>query len=395
MFAQESQVVEEFLHTPYGQQLRQGFRWLRFSSSLEREFRAQLNEQSRLSQFLAGLLLTLVVGGYLYIEQVFIVAYQPVWLTEVTLIRLALIGIGGMVLLISGSRRGRRIATKLYPLLLVVIGGLASHVDLHYEASRLPLVLRYEAGLLIVSSFFFLGITFWTALCCGLLIMLVDGVMAQWRLEGPLLAEHWIATGYYLVLLFIGATGRFVHEFSQREQFLMRKLLGWVAEHDALTGLANRRHYDSSLRVRLSQARRDRMPMALLLADLDDFKVYNDTLGHPAGDELLRVFGVRFAEFARRPLDVAARTGGEEFALLLYDTDEAGAEVIAGNILKSLRENALPHPSEWPRGPLTLSIGVAVANERDTAETLYKRADTALYRAKAGGKNRFVLSWLP
>lgn len=135
--------------------------------------------------------------------------------------------------------------------------------------------------------------------------------------------------------------------------------------------------------------------MALLLADLDDFKVYNDTLGHPAGDELLRLFGARFAEFARRPLDVAARTGGEEFALLLYDTDEAGAQAIAGNILESLRENALPHPSEWQRGPLTLSIGVAVANERDTAETLYKRADTALYRAKAGGKNRFVLSWLP
>ena len=129
-------------------------------------------------------------------------------------------------------------------------GAAGAHRD-HRRADRYSLRgpgtelnFRYGAGLLIVSSFFFLGVTFWWALLCAVLIVVADVLIAGLILTPEQMPEHWIAVSYYLLLLIIGAISRYVHEYSQRDQFLMRKLLGWVAEHDALSGLANRRSHD-------------------------------------------------------------------------------------------------------------------------------------------------------
>src|SRR5690606_25541566 len=121
------------------------------------------------------------------------------------------------------------------------------------------------------------------------------------------------------------------------------KLLGWVAQHDALSGLANRRSFDAALHQTLRQARREAQPLALLLLDLDDFKSYNDHLGHPAGDALIKKFAELLRNFARRPLDLAARVGGEEFALVLYHCDAESAQAIAEQLLAQLAEIAMPH----------------------------------------------------
>lgn len=384
--------AEDFRDTPYGRQLHSGFRLLRFKPELEREFRHYLDRHARTSQRLAALLLIVAVSGYLYVEHRLFNLADTGWLTTLTLLRVLQILPGIVVLVLTFySRRFRAQANRIFPALLVLIGIIAALIDIRFEALDAELNFRYGAGLLIVASFFFLGVTFWWALLCSVLIVLADVFIATLILPAGRMPEHWIAVSYYVLLLIIGAISRYVHEYSQRDQFLMRKLLGWVAEHDALSGLANRRSHDLALRQRIAQARRDRRPLSLLLLDLDDFKAYNDTFGHPAGDALIRTFADLLAGFARRPLDQAARVGGEEFALLLYNCDNAAAQRIARQLITALAGLEIRHPQD-AAARVGVSIGIATLQEGQQPEQLYHCADAALYQAKAGGKNRFAIA---
>lgn len=389
----ETKSAEDYRDTPYGRQMLDGFRHLLFVPDLEREFRRYLSRQARLAQQLGACLLILVVSGYLYFEHQLFGHHDPVWLRELTVLRLLQIVPGLAILVLTlFLRRARIFANRMFPVFLVLIGVIAARIDVQYEIIQPAFALRYGAGLLIVCSFFFLGVTFWRALASGMAIILFDVLIAVVVLSPSELLVHWISVSYYLLLLVLGAISRYVHEYSQREQFLTRKLLGWVAQHDAMTGLANRRSFDTALPQTLLQARRERKPLALLLLDLDNFKNYNDSLGHQAGDALIREFGALFARFSRRPLDLAARVGGEEFALLLLDCDAQSAQAIAAQILQMLEERALPHPASVHGAHVTTSIGVAVLQPEQTAEQLYHAADTALYEAKLAGKNRYAMS---
>ncbi len=389
----ETKSAEDYRDTPYGRQMLDGFRRLLFVPDLEREFRRYLSRQARLAQQLGACLLILVVSGYLYFEHQLFGHHDPGWLRELTVLRLLQIVPGLAILVLTlFVRRARVIANRMFPAFLVLIGVIAARIDVQYEIIQPDLALRYGAGLLIVCSFFFLGVTFWRALASAMAIILFDVLIAVVVLSPSELLVHWISVSYYLLLLVLGAISRYVHEYSQREQFLTRKLLGWVAQHDAMTGLANRRSFDTALPQTLLQARRERKPLALLLLDLDNFKDYNDSLGHPAGDALIREFGALLARFSRRPLDLAARVGGEEFALLLLDCDARSAQTIAGQILQMLEERALPHPASVQGAYVTSSIGVAVLQPEQTPEQLYHAADKALYEAKLAGKNRYAVS---
>lgn len=389
----EQQSAEDFRDTPYGRQLLAGFRRLLFVPELEREFRRYLHRQARWAQRLGAFLLIMVVGGYLYAERQLLPHSDAGWLRELTLLRLLEMLPGFAVLAISLShRRLRVVANRLFPLFLVMVGTVAARIDIQYEIMQPDMAFRYGAGLLIVCSFFFLGITFWRALVSATAIVLIDVLMATLILSSAAMKVHWIAVSYYLLLLVIGAVSRYVHEYSQREQFLVRQLLGWVAQHDSLTGLANRRSFDAAVRQTLLQARRDGQPLALLLIDLDNFKAYNDSLGHPAGDALIRVFADVLGRFARRPMDLAARVGGEEFALLLLDCDAQAAQVIAGQLLQALAERAVPHPASPRSAYVTTSIGIAMWRAGQSAEQLYQAADAALYTAKQAGKNCYRLN---
>lgn len=388
----EQQSAEDFRDTPHGRQLLAGFRGLLFAPDLEREFRRYLGRQARFAQVLGACLLLVVVAGYHYVEWQLYADSDPQWLRELTLLRLVEMAPGVAILVMTVfHRRVRLIANRLFPLLLVLVGIVAARIDIHYEVSQTELAFRYGAGLLIVCSFFFLGITFWRALISAASIILFDILIASLILSSSEMQVHWIAVSYYLLLLSIGAISRYIHEYSQREQFLVRQLLGWVAQHDSLTGLANRRSFDTALRRTLLQARRDRQPLALLLLDLDNFKAYNDSLGHPAGDALIRDFGDLLGRFSRRPMDLAARVGGEEFALLLLNCDASSAQAIAAQLLSAFAERAIPHPASAQGACATTSIGVAMWQPDQTAEQLYQAADAALYEAKQAGKNRYVV----
>lgn len=392
MLSLEHQSAEDFRDTPYGRQLLAGFRRLLFAPELEREFRRYLGYQARLAQLLGACLLLLVVGGYLYVERRLFAHSEPEWLRELTMLRLLQMVPGLAILALTlFHNRIRLIANKLFPVLLVLVGTVAARIDIQYEILQPELAFRYGAGLLIVCSFFFLGITFWRALISAAAIVLFDVLMAALILSSSEMQVHWISVSYYILLLVIGAVSRYIHEYSQREQFLVRKLLSWVAQHDSMTGLANRRSFDTRLKQVMLQARRDHRPLALLLLDLDNFKAYNDNLGHPAGDALIRDFSDLLGGFSRRPMDLAARVGGEEFALLLHNCDAMSAQTIAAQILSALAERAIPHPAS-PQGKYaTTSIGVAIWQPEQTAEQLYQAADAALYGAKQAGKNRYLM----
>jgi len=162
-----------------------------------------------------------------------------------------------------------------------------------------------------------------------------------------------------------------------------------LAALDGLTGIANRRRFDEAVHVEWQRGRRQRTPLALLMCDVDHFKLYNDHLGHPAGDLCLKKMAAVLTGQLKRPADLAARYGGEEFALLLPDTDLAGALRVAEACRAGLAQLALPHPGAQS-GVVTMSLGVAcmVPGGDAPADVLVARADAALYAAKRGGRDR-------
>jgi diguanylate cyclase (GGDEF)-like protein len=184
------------------------------------------------------------------------------------------------------------------------------------------------------------------------------------------------------------ATGLARWLVSQAAVALENAALHHVVQHqattDELTGLANRRRFMELFAAEIDQVER-RGTVALVLADLDDFKRINDRFGHHVGDDALR----RFAELLVAELrdgDVGGRLGGEEFAVLLPDADLEGALAVAGRIRRAVAESYL-FPAEGTRLRFTVSLGVA-GYAGETADALFRRADAALYRAKASGKNR-------
>lgn len=160
-----------------------------------------------------------------------------------------------------------------------------------------------------------------------------------------------------------------------------------LAVRDALTGLYNRRHFNEVIQCELARGHRTGKPLALLLLDLDHFKKLNDLAGHQAGDAVLARLGQLLAAFARRSVDQAFRIGGEEFAVLSLDASAEGLECWAEQLRQRIDGAAWPHPAPGC-GRVTASIGLALSRPDDTLQSLYARADRALYRAKREGRNR-------
>ncbi len=168
-------------------------------------------------------------------------------------------------------------------------------------------------------------------------------------------------------------------------------LLRDMALHDPMTALPNRRQFDESLQKALAQFQRNQQPGALILLDVDYFKLYNDRYGHPAGDQALVQVAHCLRTAARRPADLAARMGGEEFALLLEQTDAAGARECAERARNLLLQMAIVHAGNPNVGFITLSAGVSLFLPGDTPQAIYARADAALYSAKSEGRNRIAV----
>ena len=172
----------------------------------------------------------------------------------------------------------------------------------------------------------------------------------------------------------------------KRAQMALQQL----AARDSLTGLANRRSFDEYLDVEWRRSMRQGDPISLILADIDHFKRYNDHYGHLQGDECLRNVAATLQAGLFRPADLVARYGGEEFVFILPATEAAGALIVAHRLRDAVHALGIDHEGAPEIGTVTISIGVAtLVAERDShPDTLIADADSALYRAKAGGRNR-------
>jgi diguanylate cyclase len=156
---------------------------------------------------------------------------------------------------------------------------------------------------------------------------------------------------------------------------------------DPLTGLANRRHLDQSLSDAVLDAERTGKPLSLLLADVDNFKTFNDRHGHQLGDHVLRLIATALKRIVKGQ-DIVARYGGEEFAIILFDTDIRQAMSVAETLRRTVAANEIiKRPTGERLGAITMSIGVAVLRVGTTAPMLIGTADACLYAAKRKGRN--------
>ncbi len=192
------------------------------------------------------------------------------------------------------------------------------------------------------------------------------------------------------LMLMVGWLGGELERRQAREQLEQQQIellraadeLERLATQDGLTGLKNRRALDEQLTAEYQRALRYKTPLSLILLDVDKFKSFNDTFGHPAGDEVLKSVGKILGEGVRN-IDFAARYGGEEFALLLPSTDAQGALILAERLRAAIENHG------WKVRAITSSFGVATLqpNTKAAAELL-KSADEALYQSKESGRNR-------
>lgn len=164
--------------------------------------------------------------------------------------------------------------------------------------------------------------------------------------------------------------------------------LNILAITDGLTGAYNQRYFYEKLGSELERSERYNHPASLMIADVDDFKHYNDKYGHLAGDKVLRDVAECFRK-GIRTVDIFARYGGEEFAVLMPETDLDAAEIIAERVRNIIEEEPFPDRASQPKGKITVSIGLAsYSHGADTPKNLVKKADESMYKAKSFGKNR-------
>ncbi len=251
---------------------------------------------------------------------------------------------------------------------------------------------QFQMGdvLVIVYATLFLGLLFRFVLavaiclvCAFVTIGLAVGVHGQ---DLGFAASVLVATALMAVL----SAARV--ERLMRTTFVETQLLNDIAERDGLSGLYNRRMFDTLTRRLWQQAQRDHASLQVVLVDIDHFKRFNDLYGHQAGDDCIRRVASVIGNAARRPLDFCARYGGEEFALVLFAPSGADSGALPERLRSDIMSQAVAHADSDAANVITVSIGSAIAEpgSKRSLAGLIQAADEALYRAKQMGRNRVL-----
>lgn len=195
--------------------------------------------------------------------------------------------------------------------------------------------------------------------------------------------------GAFLAVTMMAQVYEYSRHYSYEQLAALSRRMYEDARTDPLTGLTNRRAMEEILELENFRALRSQRPFSIVLADLDRFKLINDTYGHEAGDEVLRETARRLQKHLRHQ-DMVARWGGEEFLILLPETDAVAAQIVAEKLRRAIAEK----PAEVGANvlPLTMSLGVDTVHFSQPQEDFLRRADQNLYRAKREGRNRVVAS---
>lgn len=289
---------------------------------------------------------------------------------------------------------------------LLLVAVLAAAATLGHD--RLPTIIRRDDYLVLVTS----------GVGPAVFLLNLAALAAAWHVtRGRSVTQLWLLVALLASLLDVAVTlaagaryslgwyvarlnslfsasavlGAFIFEFHQLQQRLAAAnlRLAELADTDALTGLGNRRAFDRRLAEEWVRAAREGQSLGLLLLDVDHFKRYNDSYGHPAGDACLQRVAEAVRASLHRPGDYAARYGGEELAVIVPGTDHAGTLHVAETMRRAIEALGIEH-RESPAGRVTASLGIAVmtAEPAMNASALVAGADAALYAAKRDGRNR-------
>jgi diguanylate cyclase (GGDEF)-like protein len=363
----------------------------RFDGPLEQQFRDEyLASNLPRARFATGIYLGLVVvvtlinllGGMAPIAEVVL---QPIYILRIGVACPALV-----LILLATYHRGLQ---KRYQLIaggavtvtgvsVMTISGLAA-------AAGHP---QFQMGdvLVVVYATLFVGFLFRTVVLvatCFVVAFVSLGLALGVPHEDLVFAASVLVATALMVVL---SAGRVEH--LARANFIETQRLEEYAERDGLSGLYNRRMFDTLTRRLWQQAQREAESLQVILVDIDHFKRYNDLYGHQAGDDCIRQVAAIIARAAKRPLDFCARYGGEEFALVLYAPSGTDPQAIAEQIRREVLAKGVPHAESEAASFVTVSAGSAIAEPgtKRSLAGLIQTADEALYRAKQMGRNRVL-----
>jgi diguanylate cyclase (GGDEF)-like protein len=374
--------------SPHARQLQAGFPWLTFSPDLEPEFRrTHLDEHLLYTR--VNLCLAVVISTAFSAMDSAVLGPE---LSRIPSMIQMLVIIPILFIALAATFAAQR--QRIYPPLAMIS---ATILGLGVAATQVVAALGGKPilfpGLMLTITFIYFmgGLIFYHAVAANMIVMFVY-LAAGTTLQLPGGEFAYDAMAMIAANLF-GATVVYMHEKTSRMRFLEACLLREMVARDGLTGIQNRRMFDQHIGRVWQQAVREQERVAVLLADIDCFKDYNDRYGHQAGDECLRAVAVCLSQCARRPLDFVARYGGEEFAVILYEASREYVAEVLTRIQRSIAELNIPHEASRVASRLTLSIGAAfiLPSSARTHEGLIQLADEALYSAKEQGRNRVVV----
>ncbi|MGA4447084.1 diguanylate cyclase domain-containing protein [Ectopseudomonas chengduensis] len=379
----------------YAEQLRRGFRFLRFSQPLEQEYHQYISKVQARYQKIAVLLGLGIWMIFSLVDALRLDLWQrfpdyPAALWGLLLVRGSIIFTLCLLalLLLNGSRKHYGPQVVTVTLLSLVLGTTLTII--FYQNLSVP-ISNSVLLLMAITLFFPLGLSFRGNLLLAAASLPLVVAPGLWLLSETQHVDHLRLCFIFSLALLICAMGAYVRDHTQREQFLLLQLLDWQANHDPLTALHNRRSFTQHLDLVLRQANRESAKVALLMLDIDHFKRFNDHYGHQAGDDALRQVGRLLQNFARRPMDMAVRLGGEEFALLLYDCDAEQLQTLGEALRSGLATLNIAHAASPTADHLTVSMGARLAMDGESSEELYRQVDDLLYQAKQAGRNQLTL----
>jgi diguanylate cyclase (GGDEF)-like protein len=374
--------------SPQARQLHAGFPWLTFNAELEPEFRHAHFDENLLHTRVNLCLAVVITIAFSALESIVLgpeLNRVPSMIHMLVIIPTLLVGLAS-----SFSSQRHRIYPPLALIASTILGLSVAAIQIIATLGGMSILFPCLM-LSIIFIYFMGGLIFYHALAANMIVMFVY-LAAGTALQLPGREFAYDALAMVAANLF-GASVVYMHEKTSRMRFLEACLLREMVARDGLTGIQNRRMFDQHIQRVWQQAVREQERVAVLLADIDCFKDYNDRYGHQAGDECLRAVAMSLSQCARRPLDFVARYGGEEFAVILYEASREYVAEVLTRIQRSIAELNIPHEASRVASRLTVSIGAAFIrpSSNRTPEGLIQLADEALYSAKEQGRNRVVV----
>jgi diguanylate cyclase (GGDEF)-like protein len=379
----------------------QGF-WNRrekFPAQVEAAFQREMDRIREQRMRRSGVIAALLYGAFALSDRAMVPdVYRQAWAIRLLLVVPLIL----LCSLYAYKLRNRVLREVLLAATLVVSGisipwiaALSSHANAAY----------YDAGITLIVLFgnIVLNLRFRSAVITS--VLMIAGYAFVLNRIGLLPYEvrfsNWLLS---FAAVAISLVANFRMDQDQRRAYLARvreqernaelshavELLAKLSSEDALTRIANRREFERRFAIEWGRARRERLPLALIMIDIDRFKNYNDHYGHPAGDDCLQRVAAALQAIPKRPADLVARYGGEEFVVLLPATALEEAAMIAERLRQAVADLQIPHATSRVAPGVTASLGVAAGMPLELHEPaeLMEAADAALYRAKENGRNR-------